>query len=804
MVLQQVLEEEPAKPRRLNDSIPRDLETICLKAMAKAESQRYATAKELAADLERWLDGEPILARPVGRVERAWRWSRRRPAMAALVTTVPILLLSIALISSASAWWLSQERDNVRAEKKNVEREHRTAMTNLRSAYLAQAQGLRTSNLPGRRFKSLEVLKKAAEIEPGLDLRNEAIRCLALSDLRVARTWKQRSAMAFDHDMQRYATVDAQDNIIFSRVADDVEVARLEGAGTGGPILLFSPDGRYLAVRHFGQSAFSVWDIERRLKVLDVSWLRGKLGLTTQQFSADSRHIGIAMGDQTLRFYDLPSGTETHKLSLDAAIDTFAWHPEKKFVAVGSWDVPRVDLRNIETGELLKRTSLPGTATSLSWHPHGKVLAIACQDQTPSCYLWNIEKEEMHARLVGHNSQVTRCVFNHAGDLLATHGWDDTTRLWDPTNGKLLVSISGLGTQFGKGDRSLAFEDHKLGKFGYWEVAAPRELRTLHAYSEIGSGPWSVDIHKDGRLLAAAGDDGVRLWDLASGRELSLLKVGMSRTSHFLTGGDLVTHSASGLQRWPVGVEQETGVYRIGVPALLAKVESSPHYSNACLSDDGRRLAFVATPRQVWVIDPDRPDERLVLDGHDGLAYISISPDGRWVTTGTQHGSGIKVWDVAAQRCVKEIPAGHYGYGAFSPDSQTLITYAKGYPPGAWRTSDWELCDRVKRLEDAGSRYFDVRLHFHSCETGVLLRDANTGVELATLTPPENFPASGLSFHSSGSRLAASCNHHTVQIWDLGAIREQLRLLRLDWNLPLYPSRREEPSALQVRIEREN
>src|SRR5438270_4601510 len=84
MLLHQVLHDEPRSPRSLNDRIPKDLETICLKAMAKEPGRRYASARELADDLRRHLQGEPIRARPVGTCERAWRWAKRRPAVAAL------------------------------------------------------------------------------------------------------------------------------------------------------------------------------------------------------------------------------------------------------------------------------------------------------------------------------------------------------------------------------------------------------------------------------------------------------------------------------------------------------------------------------------------------------------------------------------------------------------------------------------------------------------------------------------------------------------------------------------------------
>ena len=80
----------------MNDRIPRDLETICLKALAKLPSRRYATAGEMAADLRRYLRGEPCRARPVGRLERAWLWARRNPALAWSSAAAIILLVAVA------------------------------------------------------------------------------------------------------------------------------------------------------------------------------------------------------------------------------------------------------------------------------------------------------------------------------------------------------------------------------------------------------------------------------------------------------------------------------------------------------------------------------------------------------------------------------------------------------------------------------------------------------------------------------------------------------------------------------------
>jgi serine/threonine protein kinase len=109
MQMHQVMNVEPAPPRQREPGLPRDLETICLTAMAKSPAHRYPSARAFAADLRRFLKGEPIQARRAGIVERVVKWSRRRPAALALVAVV-------AVVVTAAAWLWHRELERGRAD----------------------------------------------------------------------------------------------------------------------------------------------------------------------------------------------------------------------------------------------------------------------------------------------------------------------------------------------------------------------------------------------------------------------------------------------------------------------------------------------------------------------------------------------------------------------------------------------------------------------------------------------------------------------------------------------------------------
>lgn len=153
MLLRQVLEEEPRPPRRVNDEVPRDLETVCLKAMAKDPADRYVGAAEFADDLRRFLQGQPVRARPVGPPGRLFRWGRRRPALAGLSAA----LLLVAAAGFAGVFWQWRQAEAHLAQA-NLNRDR--AHENARQAHLAINDLINIGNDPLLERSDLSVVRR--------------------------------------------------------------------------------------------------------------------------------------------------------------------------------------------------------------------------------------------------------------------------------------------------------------------------------------------------------------------------------------------------------------------------------------------------------------------------------------------------------------------------------------------------------------------------------------------------------------------------------------------------------------------
>src|SRR5262249_36381275 len=199
--------------RQRGRAAPRDLETTVRKAITRGPAGRCPTADALAEDLRRFLDGRTIMARRSGPPEQLWRWCRRNPAVAGLLALVTTLLVTIAVGATVSAARLAEHLRRAKGAE-------RGALENLWGSDPAQARAGRYSGRPGQRFDGLDILARAASLgvfpERRSELRDEAIACLALADLRPLRVLEGRSLdeyrVAFDPAFERYAVSDADGN----------------------------------------------------------------------------------------------------------------------------------------------------------------------------------------------------------------------------------------------------------------------------------------------------------------------------------------------------------------------------------------------------------------------------------------------------------------------------------------------------------------------------------------------------------------------------------------------------------------
>ncbi len=763
-LLREVVSGEPLSPRLLNPATPRDLQTICLKCLEKEPGGRYPTAQALAMELSRFLDGKPIQARPLGALGKAWKWCRRRPALA---ITGAACFLSLSLGLSGVFWQWRQ-----------AEQARRTAEEKLWQACLAQAQAQRWSGRAGRRFAGLEAIRQAAAIRPTLELRNEAIACLTLPDARVqTRLRLEREAstigLAFDVPFERYACAFDDGSVSLRRVRDDFELKRFPAEGrTQALKLLFSPQNQLLA--HVAYEEIhphsTVWDLSRDRVLFTVPFAARSLS-----FSPDEQQIALAERGGTIHFHDLPTGgTEVGKVVIAGGLNHIAFDPTGERLAVSPTAGPSVVIVDVALGKVCASLTNVTGVGAMSWSPDGTWLACPSDDQR--VYLWHVATGERKT-LEGHVGVVTGALFNRLGDILVSFGWDNTSWFWDAKLARPLVSLPGayLPNGFDPNDRRLAFARDGVGS-GIWEVEPAHECRRLGRTAAL----WQGDFTAEGRVLATASGDGVRLWQVPLNRILAHLPVQEARCAIWHPNGtNLITSGVPGLQLWPVAFNSQATEARIGPPRLLSTLGQE----QVRLTPDGRWVV-AASSANILVLDLEGLSEPTLLTGHPQAAFVSISPGGKWFATGTWHGNFVKVWSTETWQPVKELAVAGSVRCLFSPAGRWLIT---GSPDEycLWEVGSWKAGLRLPR-EHAGDMYGSMALApdgrtaalLHARNRGVKLISIPDGRELAELDTGEP-----ICFSEDGAQLATMGeDHRTLLVWDLHLIRQQLRALKLDWD----------------------
>jgi serine/threonine protein kinase/WD40 repeat protein/Tfp pilus assembly protein PilF len=804
--------------KKLSRLLRGELDWIVMKCLEKDRNRRYETANGLARDIQRYLCYEPVQACPPSAQYRFRKFVQRNKAQL-LIAAGALAALVVLVVGIPVTAVLRQERDAALASQALAERAEartREVLLQLRDAqqeievrsHLGQARAHRYSGQVGQRFEALDELAAPARLRPSLELRNEAIACLGLTDVRLAKSWDGyppgSSRLAFDSTFERYARSDSRGDISVRRVAGDSALVLLRGARGHAFNLRFSPDGQFLVSVHYQTSSW-VWQLGSGKALWEIP-VYGNY-----DFSPDSRWVATHSGE-AIHIHDLASGKEEKRFRSGTGHHRFAFAPDGRRLAVTRNSNPRaIEIYDLATGKIGQTVPHPEGPGAMSWHPSGWLLACTCGERL---YVWDLRTGRQQAALQGHESKATAVQFSRRGDLLASSGWDNTLRLWDPMTGRLLLTKecgAGVEPQFGPDDRLLGCTLNGP-KVELWELASGQTACRL-LYGSSNGGVRAADFSPDGRLLTAADKHGVRLWDAATGQDLAFLPTGDSRAVFHPTDGSLLTAGSRGLERWPVRPDPASaeGGLRVGPPQLL---EGSLVSAGLSMRPDRGTLAATDRSRaRALVLDLGGKADRVVLGNHPSIDRVAISPDGRWVATASDWGfTGplAKVWDARSGRLAWEVPAdagrGDAGI-AFSPDGRWLVTVVS-QEYRFWHTGSWQPGPVIRR-EDAGwlcppafTRDGRVVALARSARL-VRLLDAEKLQELATLTPAHPQRIVHLAFGPDGSRLAASCDNQLIQVWDLRRIRRELARMGLDWDQPPYPPLAEDrPTALRVRVDR--